>query len=217
MATEGKPVRVGVIEDNEIFRLGLVRTIEACDGLELLLAEPQRTAPAERLRELKPDVVVIGVSSAVPKSNRSAAPLTETLRGSGFSFILLTETIDVGVVYVAVAGGIKGYLERSVSAKELCHAVMAAAHGELVLSSETATRLAAEMMRRIDAPSPLLSDRELAVIQLAAEGNVNPAIAQRLLISRGTVKAHLRSAYAKLGAGERGEAIAEAMRRGLIT
>lgn len=112
--------------------------------------------------------------------------------------------------------GARGCLPKTATADELTAAVYQIVDGELVLPPTAATALL-QQLRGDDAPAETLTTRELQVLQAVALGQTNKAIAIKLGISDHTVKFHLASAMSKLGAASRAEAVAVAMRRGLLS
>ncbi len=116
----------------------------------------------------------------------------------------------------ALQAGARGCLPKTATADELAMAVRQIAQGELVLPP-TATAALLQQLRGDTAPTETLTVRELQVLQAVALGQTNKAIAMKLGISDHTVKFHLASAMGKLGAASRAEAVAIAMRRGLLS
>jgi DNA-binding NarL/FixJ family response regulator len=128
--------------------------------------------------------------------------------------VLTTYDSDTDVV-PAIEAGATGYLLKDSPRDELFRAVRAASRGESVLASSVATRLMSQL--RTPAPSAeALSDRELEVLSLIAQGETNRGAAARLFISEATVKTHLLHIYAKLDVNDRAAAVATAFERGLL-
>jgi DNA-binding NarL/FixJ family response regulator len=115
----------------------------------------------------------------------------------------------------ALQGGARGCLPKTASGAELLEAVENAIQGEPVLHPSTTATLLQQL--RGDGPAVALSPREGEVLRQVAAGQTNKAIALKLGISEHTVKFHLGSAMTKLGAASRAEAVASAIRRGLIS
>ncbi|HTU59121.1 MAG TPA: response regulator transcription factor [Polyangiales bacterium] len=114
------------------------------------------------------------------------------------------------VIRKALAQGVRGFLLLTCGFDELTMAVKALAAGGTALAPRVASRIAQSIS------SDALTERELEVLRLLAEGFADKAIARELLIALGTVKSHVRSILGKLGANRRTEAVAIAQRRGLI-
>jgi len=187
----------GMFSGDERFRvLG-----EAADGAEALAVA----------RAVRPDVVLMDLR--MPGMDGVTA--IRALREQGFAArVLVLTTYDTDSdVLPAIKAGATGYLLKDTPREELFRAVTAAHRGESVLSPAVAGRLLGEL--RSPAREPL-SQRELEVLELIAQGCSNREAAARLFISEATVKTHLLHAYAKLGVRDRAAAVAAAYARGLL-
>jgi DNA-binding NarL/FixJ family response regulator len=193
--------------------------------------------PAEQIREFRPDVVIaefegrdheslenflalLGESEAEPDAESPGADSEE--RGA-ISIVILADEYQGALTEEAARAGVKAILPRSSTGDEIIAAVEAAAAGLFVLSPDTmASFLNANRSRVSTEPvSPAskvdaLTEREIEVLGMLAEGLGNKTIAHRLGISEHTVKFHVSSVLAKLGAGSRTEAVTIGIRQGLI-
>jgi DNA-binding NarL/FixJ family response regulator len=134
-------------------------------------------------------------------------------RSPAHVLVLTTYDSDSDVV-PALEAGATGYLLKDAPRDELVRAIRAAARGEVVLASSVATRLVSQLR----APAQdALSDRELEVLALIAQGETNRGAAARLFISEATVKTHLIHIYEKLAVNDRAAAVAAGYERGLLT
>ncbi len=198
------PLRAFVADDHPLYRGAVLGAIDACDEVELAgSAEDGQEALAEILR-LRPDVAVLDVQMP----GLSGSGVVEALVGQDVpTRVLLVSGLATGeMAQRAIAAGADGFIDKQATAEELCAALLAVARGERVLSP------------RLAAPRPRgsLSAREYEVLRLVAEGLSAPQIAERLVLSSHTVKTHMRNLYEKLGVTDRAEAVAVAMRRGLL-
>ena len=134
-------------------------------------------------------------------------------RGSRARVLVLTTYDTDADVVPALEAGATGYLLKDAPRAELIRAVRSAQRGELVLAPSVATRLVSQLRTRSE---DALSDRELEVLTLIAQGETNRGAAARLFISEATVKTHLLHIYEKLGVGDRAAAVARAYERGLL-
>jgi DNA-binding NarL/FixJ family response regulator len=126
----------------------------------------------------------------------------------------LSFTVERGEIFGVLEAGATGYLLKDAPREELIRAVRAAFAGEAVLSPAVASRL----MGQVGKPPPkVLSQRELEVLALIADGATNRQAAAKLFVSEATVKTHLLHIYEKLGVRDRAAAVAEAYRRRLLT
>jgi DNA-binding NarL/FixJ family response regulator len=198
-------------------------------GLHVLLEEAQRTRGAE-------PVMVVGEADTIEASlqwTRATQPqvvlydlafeLDEEMNGlwrlrtqsPEVAILALCENNSDGRVLGALQGGARGCLPKTATGAELLEAAQGAVLGEPVLHPGTTAALLQQL--RGDGPAPNLTPRESEVLRQVAAGQTNKSIALKLGISEHTVKFHLGSAMAKLGAASRAEAVAVAIRRGLIS
>jgi len=112
--------------------------------------------------------------------------------------------------------GATGFISKESSRSELVEAVLNCAKGRDVVAPSLAAGLVGEIQRRNDTDNPTLSAREREVLGLIASGLTIPAMAKQLFLAPSTVKTHVQRLYERLGVGDRGAAVAEAMRRGLL-
>ena len=126
----------------------------------------------------------------------------------------LSFTVERGEIFGVLEAGATGYLLKDAPREELIRAVRAAFAGEAVLSPAVASRLMGQVRKP---PPKVLSQRELEVLALIADGATNRQAAAKLFVSEATVKTHLLHIYEKLGVRDRAAAVAEAYRRRLLT
>ncbi len=205
-------IRVMVVDDHDMVRSGLGAFLTTTEDLHLA-GEASDGEEAIRLaKEIKPDVVLMdlvmpGVDGVqATRVIRAVCPDTQV--------VALTSFGEERLVKGALEAGAISYLIKNVSAEELARAIRAAHLGQSTLAPEAAQTLVQAATHPSDAP--LLTDREHEVLQLMAEGLKNPQIAQRLVISRSTVKYHVSNILSKLGVVTRAEAISVALRKRLV-
>jgi len=174
---------------------------EAGDGAEAIVA-------AERLR---PDVILMDLR--MPKTDGVTAIRELASRGVPARVLVLTTYDTDSDVLPAIEAGATGYLLKDAPREELFRAVEAAARGQAVLSPTVASRLMGQIRQPASEP---LSQRELEVLRLVAQGATNREAARQLFISEATVKTHLLHVYAKLGVNDRAAAVAAAFSRGYL-
>jgi two-component system, NarL family, response regulator YdfI len=165
---------------------------------------------AARLEDLKPDVVLSDLESI---SDESMSVAIE----SGAARIILTDAENFAVID---SSGVGAILPRDASSEEIIAAVQAAATGLIALHPDAFDYLLSRI-RSTERPElafsdPILSPREIEILRMIAEGLGNKEIASKLSISDHTVKFHISSIFAKLGAANRAEAVTLGIRQGLI-
>lgn len=204
-------IRVLLADDHTMLREGLRRSIEGA-GLSVIGEAGDGDEVVRLADELRPDVILMDVSMPV----RDGVEATRLIRDHNpdIAIVMLTMHADADVVQRAVRAGATGYLVKDCTTDEIVKAVRMAANGETALSPE----LAASMLKEAAKPQgeSVLSKREEEVLQLIAEGLSTVEVAERLYISVKTVKNHLASAYQKLDARDRTQAIVTAVRMGII-
>jgi DNA-binding NarL/FixJ family response regulator len=202
-------IRVLIVDDHPVVRDGLAGIFGGADGFEVVGVAEDGAQGVQMTRALDPDVVLMDLR--MPKMNGVTA--IRELAGARSRVLVLTTFDSDADVLPAIEAGATGYLLKDAPRSELTRAVEAAARGESVLSPPVATRV----LRAARSEQPLLSARELEVLELVARGSTNRDAAQRLFISEATVKTHLLHVYAKLGVPDRASAVAAAFDRGLLT
>jgi DNA-binding NarL/FixJ family response regulator len=204
-------VRVLVVDDQALFREALGTLLDARPEVEVVGEAGDGHQALERAAALAPDVVLMDLH--MPVLDGIAATRRLRVEQPGVRVLALTTFDDDEDVFAALRAGALGYLLKDVSADRLVEAVQAAARGESVLQPSVAAKVVARFAQLDDAPrarpQPLvvpLSDRELDVLRLLADGRSNREIATALFLAEGTVKNHVTNVLAKLGARDRTQA-----------
>jgi two-component system, NarL family, nitrate/nitrite response regulator NarL len=208
------PVTVVVADDHPLYRASLVRSIRQHPRLTLLAEAADGRAALEAIREHRPDVALLDIKMPGVDGAQVADAVAQE-RGPT-RMILLTGDVQGGALYAAIARGVRGLLSKLADEDELCDAILAVARGETVIAREAQDAVAAEIRLRGDDDRPVLTVREQEILALMADGASIPQMAQRLHLSRSTVKTHTEHLYRKLGVSDRAAAVAAAMRRGLL-
>lgn len=211
--SEAQPIRVMIVDDHAVVRSGLAAFLMAFDDLELV-AEAADGREALRICEkTRPDVVLMDL--VMPEMDGATA--TEAIRQAcpEIQVIALTSFQEDDLVHRAIQAGAIGYLLKNVGAEELAAAIRRARAGHPTLSPE-ATRVLLRTARSDPAPGHDLTGREREVLALMVKGLNNSEIAQRLIVSRSTVKFHVSSILSKLGVATRTEAVALALQHRLV-
>jgi DNA-binding NarL/FixJ family response regulator len=200
-----------IVDDHPVVRDGL-RGMFTGDPEFEVLGEAADGAEAVTLAEtLRPDVVLMDLR--MPGVNGATAIRQLAERGNPARVLVLTTYETDADVVPALEAGATGYLLKDTPRAVLVNAVRAAHRGESVLAPSVASRLVSQLRRPAQ---DALSDRELEVLGLIAQGETNRGTAARLFISEATVKTHLLHIYAKLDVNDRAAAVATAYERGLL-
>ena len=204
-------VRVLVVDDQALFREALVTLLGARPEVEVVGEAGDGQQALERATRLQPDVVLMDLH--MPVLDGIATTRRLRVEQPGVRVLALTTFDDDEDVFAALRAGALGYLLKDVSSDRLVEAVLSAARGESVLQPSVAAKVVARFAQLDDAPrsrpQPLvvpLSDRELDVLRLLADGRTNREIATALFLAEGTVKNHVTNVLGKLGARDRTQA-----------
>ncbi len=204
-------VRVLVVDDQALFREALVTLLGARPEVEVVGEAGDGQQALERAAARQPDVVLMDLR--MPVLDGIAATRRLRVDQPGVRVLALTTFDDDEDVFAALRAGALGYLLKDVSSDRLVEAVLSAARGESVLQPSVAAKVVARFAQLDDAPrsrpQPLvvpLSDRELDVLRLLADGRSNREIATALFLAEGTVKNHVTNVLGKLGARDRTQA-----------
>jgi DNA-binding NarL/FixJ family response regulator len=216
-------VRILLVDDQALFREALATLLAVHEDVEVVGEAGNGDEALRKAAELAPDVVLMDLR--MPVLDGIGATRRLRVEQPGVRVIALTTFDDDEDVFAALRAGAVGYLLKDVSSARLVEAVHAAARGESVLQPSVAAKVVARFAQLPDAapqerpPQPLvvpLSDRELGVLRLLADGRTNREIAAELFLAEGTVKNHVTNVLAKLGARDRTQAALRARALGLL-
>jgi DNA-binding NarL/FixJ family response regulator len=211
MNDRARVIRVVLVDDHPVVRAGLRALIDGLDDVAVT-GEAHDLVSAERVVALDhPDVVLMDLNLG---DGAGGAEVTARLRAlPDPPHVLVLTTYDTeSDILRALDAGANGYLLKDAPADELFAGIRAAARGETILASS----VAALLVRRASSPGPVVTDREVEVLELLARGLGNKEMAHELFVSEATVKSHLSHIYAKLGVDTRAGAVAAAIERRII-
>ena len=208
------PVTIVLIDDHAILRQGLRSLLEREHDLQVV---GEASSPGEALavvQRTRPTIVLLDMKLSPGSDNDGLGLCAQlTKRYPGLGVLVLSTFVDDALVVSAIQHGACGYVVKDVDTQELVRAIRLVAQNGSAFDS----RSAAAMMRSIHAPqarSPL-TERELSVLRLVANGLSNRGIAAHLYLSETTVKFHVRNIMRKLDATSRAEAVYKATKNGL--
>lgn len=206
-------IRILVADDHPIVRDGLVAILDTQDDFEVVGQAGNGHEALDHIASLTPDVLLLDLE--MPEVDGLA--VLESLRdnNSNVRVIVFTVFDTDDRILSAIRTGAKGYLLKGAPREEIFNAVRIVHQGGSLLQPIVASRLLEHVNRSGDDPDAL-TPRELEVLPLIAQGLLNKEIADALEITERTVKFHVSSILAKLGAGNRTEAVAIATQRGLV-
>jgi DNA-binding NarL/FixJ family response regulator len=205
-------IRVVVADDHAVVRRGLTGLIEAADDMTVVGVAGDGAEAVALVREHRPDVALMDLQ--MPGVDGVEATRTIVAEGLGTEVLVLTSFSDQARIHAAIDAGAVGYLLKDAEPEQLLDGIRAVARGESPIDPRAARHLLAA--RPTAGAVADLSPREAEVLRLVVEGLLNKQIAQRLGVTERTVKAHLTSAYQRIGVADRTQAALWAQRHGLV-
>jgi len=210
-----------ICDDHALFRRGLVMVLGSEDGIEVVGEAEDGEAAIRQAEDLVPDVILMDIRMPRVDGIEATRAIVEALPAT--RVLMLTVSDEEDDLYAAIKAGAAGYLLKEISIDEIAGAINAAVRGQSLISPSMASKLLHEfatMAKRADerpsVPTPRLTDRELEVLRLVAQGMSNREIAVALFISENTVKNHVRNILEKLHLHSRMEAVVYAVREKLL-
>jgi len=209
-------IKVLLVDDHEMVRIGLAAVLGTEDGLEIVGEAGNGLDGIRLAQEYEPDVILMDLvmdgMDGIETTRRIMQLMPEC------KVIVLTSYLDDEKMYPVIEAGAFSYLLKTSRATEIAQAIRAAARGQSILESQ----VAAKMMNRLREPKPVaaaheeLTEREMEVLRLIAQGKSNQETADTLFIGIKTVKFHVTNVLAKLGVEDRTQAAIYALKNNLI-
>jgi two-component system response regulator DegU len=225
---EARPIRLLICEDQTLMREGLRTVLELEPGFAVVGEAADGAEAVRQAEQLRPDVVLMDIQ--MPRQNGVQATAAITARGLPCRVVILTTFDYEDYVFDAIKAGAMAYLLKDTPAAELAATIRRVYAGEAFIQPKVATKLLMEFGRRgVEGQRPPtredgeaegspedLSQREVDVLRLLAQGASNREIAERLVLAEGTVKNYVSTILMKLHAANRTQAANLARERGLI-
>jgi len=204
-------LRLILVDDHPVVRAGLRALIESSDDLEVVGEASDAASAVEVVTAERPDVVLMDLSLGDGVGGIEATRRLAALDPAPAVLVLTTYDTESDILR-ALDAGARGYLLKDAPPAELFAGIRAVARGEPAL----APSVAATLMRRAASPEPRMTEREVEVLELLADGQGNREMARALFVSEATVKSHLSHIYTKLGVDTRAGAVAAAIEQRII-
>jgi len=208
---EEPPIRVVLVDDHIQMHKIVQVTLDATTDIKLVGQGANGAEGITLCKQYQPDIVLMDVVMPVMDGIEATKYLHE--RFPDLKILVLSSFHDHESVYAMLRNGAVGYLTKDSLAEDLVETIRATFQGKMVFSSEVGAQL-------VSSPQPAtnfhLTDRELEVLVLLAEGLTNQQSAQRLSISQSTLKFHMNNIFEKLGVQTRSEALVLAAKNNLI-
>ena len=213
-SVEASPrIRVLIADDHPAMRGALARLVHEHEALELAGEAADGEQAMRMIEALRPDLALLDVR--MPRLDGLGVLRRLRSGDSRVRVLLISGSDDSEIAHEAITQGAAGFLSKDAEEAEISEAILAVAAGRCVLSPALQSGVL-DMIRQHSGRAVQLSGRERELLELAAEGLTTIEIAQRLYLSPNTVKTYWQRLYEKLGASDRGSAIAQAIRRGLL-
>src|SRR5262245_51178785 len=203
-----RPIRVLTVDDHPVFRDGIAAVLRNQRDMEVVGEAANGIEAVERFRELQPDVTLMDLQ--MPRMNGIEAIKAIRAEFTHARIVVLTTYAGDVQALTALRAGASGYLLKSTLRNDLLDVIRLVHSGQRHVPPEIATEIA------LHAADDALSERETRILTLVAAGKSNKEIARSLAVSEDTVKAHLKSIFAKLGVTDRTQAVTLGAKRGII-
>lgn len=211
--SQGTPIRVMLVDDHAVVRSGLKAFLMVFDDMQLVGEASSGQEAIQFIERVQPDVVLMDL--IMPDLDGAATTRSIRTRWPNIQVVALTSFREDDLVKSALQAGAIGYLLKNVGADELADAIRSAYAGRPTLAPEAAQVLI-QASRQPAQPGFDLTEREREVLSLLVKGMSNNDIADRLVVSRSTVKFHVSSILSKLNVSSRTEAVALALNHKLV-
>ena len=211
-------IKVLIVDDHQVVRQGLRTFLELQDDIIVVGEAADGEAAVEMTRQLAPHVVLMDL--VMPNLDGVAATRKVKTLDPAVKVIALTSFTEDEKVFPAIQAGASSYLLKDVSPDDLVEAIRAAYHGEARLHPDITRKLMEQVASQTVSPPEghleSLTERELDVVRLVAQGRSNHEIAQELVISEKTVKTHVSNILSKLHLDDRTQLAIYALKKGLV-
>ncbi len=212
-------IRVMLVDDHALMRKGVASLLAACPDIEVVGEADNGAEAVTRVADLMPDLILMDIQ--MPEMDGLEATRRIMAEHPYLKIVMLTVSEEDRTLFDAIKAGAQGYLLKKMEPDEFLAMVRGISRGEAPISRAMASKILGEFSRRVkglqlEDPMAKLTPREREVLQLLTQGNTNKEIASALGVSENTVKNHLKNILAKLHLQNRVQAVAFALREGLV-
>ncbi|WKZ47140.1 MAG: response regulator transcription factor [Anaerolineales bacterium] len=212
-------IRLMIADDHKLFREGIKALLAITDDIEIVGEAEDGESALKKCQELEPDVILMDINMPGLNGIQVTGQILE--KQPQTRIVMLTMLEDDASIFHAMRTGARGYLLKGADPTEVLSVIRAAAEGQALFGPAIATRLI-NYFKELSAkppvsvpPFPELTERELEILHLIAQGLNNQELAQKLVLSPKTVRNHITSIFSKLQVADRAQAIVRAREAGL--
>ena len=210
-------IKVLLADEKEVFREGLARLLEEQEHIKVVSRCSNGEQAIKKVKETEPDVVLMDSNISECDSSKATQQIKES--SPKVKVAMLTDSKSEEALFSAIEAGATGYLGKDMKVSELVKSIDLIVKGEVVVSPPLAGKLVGKFtsMRADEVEVKTVSQREVEILQLLAKGATNKEIAETLFIAENTAKVHLKNILEKLQLRNRQQAVAYAVKQGLVT
>ena len=212
-------IRVMLVDDHALFRKGVASLLAACPDIEVVGEADNGAEALPKVADLMPDLILMDIQ--MPVMDGLEATRRIVAEHPYVKIVMLTVAEEDRSLFEAIKAGAQGYLLKKIEPDEFLAMVRGVSRGDAPISRSMASKILGEFGRRVqrpqaEDPAAKITPREREVLQLLTQGNTNKEIANALCVSENTVKNHLKNILAKLHLQNRVQAVAFALREGIV-
>lgn len=210
-------IKVFIADDHEMVRIGVAAYLSAQPDMTVVGEAANGQEAVEKVLQLKPEIDIILMDNVMPVKNGAEATLEIMQAWPEAKIMMVTSFLDDDKVYPALEAGAISYILKTSNAQQIADAIRKTVRGESVLEPEVTSKMI-HRMRSTGNHSlhEQLTDREMEVLLLIAQGKSNQEIADELFIALKTVKTHVSNILSKLEVQDRTQAVVYAFQNGLV-
>lgn len=208
-------IRVVFVDDHEMVRIGVSSYLSSQPDIEVVGEAGDGKKGVELALELRPDIILMDLVMEEMDGIEATRRIIE--KWPEAKIIIVTSFLDDEKVYPALEAGATSYMLKTSKASEIANAIRNTYHGQSVLEPEVTGKMMLKMRQKSQhLPHEELTDREMEILLLMAEGKANQEIADELFIALKTVKTHVSNILSKLQVQDRTQAVIYAFKHSLI-
>jgi two-component system, NarL family, response regulator LiaR len=208
-------IKVVFVDDHEMVRIGVTAYLSAQPDIEVVGEADNGARGVELALQLRPDIILMDLVMKEMDGIEATRRIVEAWPEA--KVIIVTSFLDDEKVYPALEAGATSYMLKTSKASEIANAVRATYAGQTILEPEVTGKMMTKMrQKKVDLPHEQLTEREMEILMLLAEGKTNQEIADEVFIALKTVKVHVSNILGKLEVHDRTQAVIYAFKHGLV-